>query len=87
MPDVVGVPLMVTVLFAHDAVTPAGKPLDATKIILYSSYSPQLIDSVGLEIIPSFEITLILVKPSEVDNGMVNVPVSVCGPEVVVAAA
>ena len=78
---------MVTVLFAHDAVTPAGKPLDTPKIILYSSYSPQLIDSVGLEIIPSFEITLILVKPSEADNGMVNVPVSVCGPEVVVAAA
>ena len=29
MPDAVGVPLIVIVLLANDAVTPAGKPVDA----------------------------------------------------------
>ena len=39
MPDTVGVPLMVIVLFAHDAVTPAGKlvsvPIQVTPVVVW----------------------------------------------------
>ena len=52
--------------------------------MLYSSYSPQLTVCVGLVISPPLlQITLILVTPDSAEGGMVNVPVSVCAPEVI----
>ena len=52
MPDAVGVPLMVIVLFAHDAVTPAGKlvaaPIPEAPVVCVILVNGVLIHSVGV---------------------------------------
>ena len=52
MPDAVGVPLMVIVLFAHDAETPAGKlvavPIPKAPVVCVILVNGELIHSVGV---------------------------------------
>ena len=88
VPDAVGVPLIVIVLLAHDALTPAGKPLAplipallmpvAPVVVCVILVSAVLIHSVGLlDAAPAVLFGVTVIVPVEVFKPPVHPPVIV----------
>ena len=83
MPDAVGVPLIVIVLLAHVAVTPAGKPVAvpipvAPVVVCVILVSAVLIHSVGLlDAAPAVLFGVTVIVPVEVFKPPVHPPVIV----------